>query len=94
MFGSGIDRRFKLDNVDLLFFSTGRVCACGLPNVQRWIGKQEALLCLKKIIVSLFRMDNLNAQYSRTEGDTNKVLPFFYFRPGTLHSQEKSKLPF
>lgn len=22
-------------------------------------------------------MDNLNAQYSRTEGDINKVLPFF-----------------
>lgn len=40
----------------------------------------------KKIIVSLFRMDNLNAQYSRTEGDINKVLPFFYFRSGTLHS--------
>lgn len=48
--------------------------------------KIGCITLFKKIIVSLFRMDNLNAQYSRTEGDTNKVLPFFYFRPGTLHS--------
>lgn len=47
MFGSGIDRRFKRDNVNLSLFKRLEQVehVCRRLNVQRWIVEREALLC-------------------------------------------------
>lgn len=59
MFGSGIDRCFELDNVDLLFFSN---CTCVRVRPSEraemdW--KIGGITLFKKKKFSLFRMDNL-----------------------------------